>query len=114
MNCWHEYGKYKQFSYRHNWDKLQAYVPYAWMISARYIEHFNRDFHNCMWKIFYETPLHVNMSKQYAINKGINAVSSGYPMLDVFLIPIMYQMIRFGKTGEKEETYNMGTTSSYI
>ena len=84
MNCWHEYGKYKQFSYRHNWDKLQAYVPYAWMISARYIEHFNRDFHNCMWKIFYETPLHVNMSKQYAINKGINAVSSGYPMLDVF------------------------------
>ena len=84
MNCWHECGKYKQFSYRHNWDKLQAYVPYAWMISARYIEHFNRDFHNCMWKIFYETPLHVNMSKQYAINKGINAVSSGYPMLDVF------------------------------
>lgn len=84
MNCWHECGKYKQFSYRHNRDKLQAYVPYAWMISARYIEHFNRDFHNCMWKIFYETPLHVNMSKQYAINKGINAVSSGYPMLDVF------------------------------
>ena len=103
MNCWHECGKYKQFSYRHNWDKLQAYVPYAWMISARYIEHFNRDFHNCMWKIFYETPLHVNMSKQYAINKGINAVSSGYPMLDVFFDSNYVQMIRFGKTGERKK-----------
>ena len=75
----------KTYSYFKTTHKVcLPYEPYAWMISARYIEHFNRDFHNCMWKIFYETPLHVNMSKQYAINKGINAVSSGYPMLDVF------------------------------
>ncbi|MBR1940244.1 MAG: CDP-glycerol glycerophosphotransferase family protein [Bacteroidaceae bacterium] len=84
MNCWHEYGRYTQFGYRENTNALQAYVPYAWMISNRYIEHFNRDFHNYMWKIFYETPIHVEMAQKHAINKGINAVASGYPLLDSF------------------------------
>lgn len=84
MNCWHEYGHFTQFGYLDNMDKLQAYVPYAWMISNRYIEHFNRDFHNRMWKIFYETPMHVDLAKKYAINKGVNAVASGYPLLDSF------------------------------
>lgn len=84
MNCWHEYGHFNQFGYTGCMDILQAYVPYAWMISNRYIEHFNRDFHNRMWKIFYETPLHVDMAHRYAINKGINAIATGYPLLDVF------------------------------
>ncbi len=84
MNCWHEYGKFVDFGYEHNMDCLQAYVPYAWMISNRYIEHFNRDFHNSLWKVFYETPMHVEMAKKHAINKGVNAVASGYPLLDSF------------------------------
>lgn len=87
MNCWHEYGKFVDFGYDHNMDCLQAYVPYAWMISNRYIEHFNRDFHNCLWKIYYETPLHVEMAKNHAINKGVNAVATGYPLLDAFFFP---------------------------
>ena len=87
MNCWHEYGKFVDFGYDHNMDCLQAYVPYAWMISNRYIEHFNRDFHNCLWKIYYETPLHVKMAQDHAINKGANAVASGYPLLDAFFFP---------------------------
>lgn len=84
MNCWHECGKYKQFSYRYNLDKLQAYVPYAWMISNRLIEHFNRDFHNCMWKIFYETSIHTRLAQKTAINHGVNAIATGYPLLDIF------------------------------
>lgn len=84
MNCWHEYGPFTQFSYRQNLDTLQCYIPYAWMISNRHWEHFNRDFHNVMWKIFYETPFHVDMAKKYAITKGRNAVATGYPLLDVF------------------------------
>lgn len=87
MNCWHECGKYKQFSYKSNLDKLQAYVPYAWMISNRLIEHFNRDFHNCMWEIFYETPIHVKLAQKTAINHGINAIATGYPLLDIFFNP---------------------------
>jgi len=84
MNCWHEYGSFTQFGYLENTNALQAYVPYAWMISNRYIEHFNRDFHNYMWKIFYETQIHVEMARKHAINKGINAIASGYPLLDSF------------------------------
>ena len=57
------------------------------MISNRYIEHFNRDFHNRMWRVFYETPLHVDMAQKSAINKGVNAVSFGYPLLDSFFFP---------------------------
>lgn len=87
MNCWHEYGQFVDFGYMRNMDALQAYVPYAWMISNRYIEHFNRDFHNRLWKVFYETPLHVEMAKKHAINRGVNAVASGYPMLDAFFFP---------------------------
>lgn len=84
MNCWHEYGKFKQFAYRNNTDSLQCYIPYAWMISNRYWEHFNRDFHNVMWRIFYETPIHVAMAKKHSIIKGENAITSGYPQLDMF------------------------------
>jgi len=87
MNCWHEYGRFVDFGYDHNMDCLQAYVPYAWMISNRYIEHFNRDFHNKLWKVFYETPLHVEMAKKHAINNGVNAVATGYPLLDAFFFP---------------------------
>lgn len=87
MNCWHEYGRFVDFGYERNMDCLQAYVPYAWMISNRYIEHFNRDFHNKLWTIFYETPLHVKMAMDHAINKGVNAVASGYPLLDEFFFP---------------------------
>ena len=84
MNCWHEYGRFKQFGYRQNTHVLQAYVPYAWMISNRYWEHFNRDFHNVMWRIYYETPIHVEMAKKYSITKGCNAIALGYPFLDRF------------------------------
>lgn len=84
MNCWHECGEFKQFAFRNNMDTLQAYIPYAWMISNRYWEHFNRDFHNVMWKIFYETPIHLEMAKRYSIVNGVNACATGYPQLDVF------------------------------
>ena len=102
MNCWHEYGKYTQFGHRKNVDVLQAYVPYAWMISNRYIEHFNRDFHNYMWKVFYETPIHVELAKKYAINKGVNAVAAGYPLLDPFFDE-NYKPIDVWKTQSKRK-----------
>lgn len=113
MNCWHECGDFTQFSYRNNTDILQAYIPYAWMISNRYWEHFNRDFHNVMWKIFYETPIHVQMAEKYAINRGINAVATGYPQLDI-LFDKSYSTVDVWKQKERNKKRIIWAPHAYI
>lgn len=64
---------------------LTCYVPYAiMMVNYEFI--YNLNFHNLVWKIFSETPLH----KEIAINiqriKGRNTVITGYPGFDPLLI----------------------------
>ena len=66
-------------------DCLTCYVPYAFMTPNTYDEQFNQFFHNAVWRAFYETPIHKEIAKKYARNKGTNVVVTGYPGCDPFL-----------------------------
>lgn len=67
--------------------KLNCYVPYGFMTANIQQVQFNLDFHNLLWKAFYETPIHKMMAEKYARNKGMNVEVTGYPMCDIFINP---------------------------
>lgn len=70
----------KQFS-----EVLTCYVPYA-IMTTNYDSFYNLNFHNLVWKIFSETPIHKEIAVQKQINKAQNNVVTGYPGFDQLLI----------------------------
>lgn len=66
-------------------NTLTCYVPYA-IMTTNYDAFYNLNFHNLVWKIFSETPIHQKIAQQKQINKGINNVETGYPGFDPLLI----------------------------
>lgn len=70
----------KEFS-----NTLTCYVPYA-IMTTNYDAFYDSKFHNLVWRIFSETPIHKNIAYQKQKNKGINNVVTGYPGFDQLLI----------------------------
>lgn len=70
----------KQFS-----TTLTCYVPYA-IMTTNYDAFYNLDFHNLVWRIFSETPIHKQIAVQKQTNKGHNNVVTGYPGFDSLLL----------------------------
>jgi hypothetical protein len=70
----------KQFS-----NTLTCYVPYA-IMTTKYELFYNTDFHNLVWKIFSETPIHRQIAIDRQLNKGRNNVVTGYPGFDPILL----------------------------
>ncbi|MDN3674150.1 CDP-glycerol glycerophosphotransferase family protein [Flavobacterium branchiarum] len=70
----------KQFS-----RTLTCYVPYA-IMTTNYDVFYNLNFHNLVWKIFSETPIHRKIAIQKQINKGKNNIVTGYPGFDQLMI----------------------------
>lgn len=66
-------------------DTLTCYVPYA-IMTVNYDFIYNLQFHNLVWKIFSETPVHNEIALQKQKNKGRNNVLTGYPGFDQLLI----------------------------
>jgi len=65
-------------------DTLTCYVQYSFPMED--VEHFyNKAFHSLLWKAFYETELHKEMAKEYALNKGVNVEVTGHPGTDSFM-----------------------------
>lgn len=64
---------------------LTCYVPYA-IMTVDYDFIYNLNFHNLVWKIFSETPIHKEIALQKQKNKGINNTVTGYPGFDSLLI----------------------------
>lgn len=57
-------------------------IPYGIMIASIQNEQFNQEFHNLVYLNFAETKKQYEMSKNYAENKGVNVVVTGYPKMD--------------------------------
>jgi hypothetical protein len=64
---------------------LTCYVPYTFVISYLYQGYFNQYMQNFVWKFFVETQIHKRLAQQYAQNKGVNTIVSGYPGMDNLL-----------------------------
>jgi len=66
-------------------DTLTCYVPYAiMMVDFEFI--YNLKFHNLVWRIFSETPIHKEIASQKQKTKSQNSVLTGYPGFDQLLI----------------------------
>ena len=59
--------------------KLTCYVPYFEQICTDYEGHFNNLTVNLCWKNFQINDVHLNIAKNYSINKGRNINVVGYP-----------------------------------
>ena len=66
-------------------ETLTCYVPYAFVVIGHYSAHYDLDFQNFLWKYFIETNEHKKFTEMYARNKGQNAISTGYPGIDLLL-----------------------------
>ncbi len=64
---------------------ITYYIPYGYTLANIQQSQFNLDFHNFIWKGFYETTTHKRMAEKYARNKGKNIEISGAPLCDIFL-----------------------------
>ncbi|WP_264536774.1 CDP-glycerol glycerophosphotransferase family protein [Flavobacterium sp. N1736] len=64
---------------------LTCYVPYA-IMTTNYDAFYNLDFHNHVWRIFSETPIHQQIAFEKQTNKGKNNIVTGYPGFDQLLI----------------------------
>lgn len=71
----------------HNFDILTAYVPYFICYSLEFRLFYNDPFHNYVWRRYSESDYHKKMAEKHSMNKGINAVSTGYPGIEPFLNP---------------------------
>jgi len=69
----------------HFFDVLTVYVPYFICGSLAFKLFYNDPFHNYVWRKYCETDYHKHMAEQHAWNKGINAVTTGYPGIEAFL-----------------------------
>jgi len=75
---------YKNYHITKFRDKLTCYVPYGFNAAALNESNYNNLFSQIVWKFFLETEMHLEMSKEYARNKSVNTVVTGYPGVDGF------------------------------
>lgn len=68
-------------------DTLTVYVPYFFNSNKDYNLSFNLPLHNLVWRRYVETDMHMLFIRQHSINKGINAVVSGFPGIDEYMDP---------------------------
>lgn len=78
----------KAFTHVHSFqcfkDKLLCYTPYSFLTLNNY-HFYNRPFLNRAWKIFYATKCQCELAIKYSMNRGMNAVYSGYSDYDRFI-----------------------------
>lgn len=63
-------------------DLLTVYVPYSINNSCAYDANYNLILYNLLWRYYLPTVCHQNYSVEYARNKGVNVVVSGYPGIE--------------------------------
>lgn len=65
-------------------DKLTCYVPYFFVITKHLKENYGGVLQNLAWKVFYETPIHLEFARKYSKNSAKNVLVTGYPGLDIY------------------------------
>lgn len=63
-------------------DTLTCYVPYSFQVSNLIKGQYDQNFHNFLWKAFYETDIHLKIATKNSRNKGVNVEVVGYPNID--------------------------------
>ncbi|MCQ2771003.1 MAG: CDP-glycerol glycerophosphotransferase family protein [Clostridia bacterium] len=66
-------------------DILSIYVPYSFNNSCAFDQNYNLLLYNLLWRHYLPTKRHLEYSKQYARNKGINSFVTGYPGIETLI-----------------------------
>ena len=66
-------------------DLLTVYVPYSINNSCAYDANYNLILYNLLWRYYLPTNYHQKYAIEYARNKGVNVVVSGYPGIESFI-----------------------------
>lgn len=68
-------------------NHLTCYVPYYSDIASNYNlqESYNKEFHNIVWKIFYESEYSLNRAKEISYIKAINSTFTGSLFIEDFI-----------------------------
>lgn len=77
-------GILKSLSFYNYTKCLYCYITYGLFIPSE-IKLINTPYHNCCWKVFFESPLLVDYSRKVMDNHGCNTVFTGVPMTDQLL-----------------------------
>lgn len=75
------------FDCEHNLGRLLCYVPYS-LLTVNKEFAYNSLLHNCAWRFYQPTRLHLKTSRQLSVNLGENIRVVGEPHADDFAKPI--------------------------
>lgn len=69
-------------------EVLTIYVPYSINNSNAFYSNFGMPFYNFLWRYYQPTGMHKNYAKKYSDNRGVNAVTVGYPGIESLIFNI--------------------------
>ena len=73
---------YSYFTIKHFNDVLTAYAPYSIMATKMPNLQYDKLFHNLLWRMYNETPIHHEMAKKYSRIKGKNSKVAGASIVE--------------------------------
>lgn len=68
-------------------NQLNCYIPYSIRIDTLYEYNYQNLFNSLTWINFFESDVHLSLSRKYARNNGENVVVLGHPQFDNLLLP---------------------------
>ena len=83
-------------------DTLTIYVPYSMNNSKAWEGNYNLLFYNLLWRHYQITDRHRAYAVKYSRNKGINAVTVGYPGIEGLIHPNNNFMFNVWKSNDKK------------
>ena len=83
-------------------DTLTIYVPYSMNNSQAWEANYNLLFYNLLWRHYQITDRHKAYAVKYSRNKGINAVTVGYPGIEGFICPFNNSKVDVWKSDDRK------------
>lgn len=83
-------------------DTLTIYVPYSMNNSQAWEANYNLLFYNLLWRHYQITDRHKAYAVKYSRNKGINAVTVGYPGIEGFICPFNNSKVNVWKSDDRK------------
>jgi len=77
----------KEKYYIHEYlNTITCYVPYFYQVTKHLEENFGGSLQNIVWRVFYESRIHLSYAIKYSNNDARNVLITGYPGLDPILL----------------------------
>lgn len=96
---------YNIYSIENFSDVLTAYAPYSIMATKKPYLQYDQLFHNLLWRMYNETPIHHKMSKKYSRVNGLNSRVAGSSIYESLKFKESKSNVWKNKEGQKKIIY---------